>query len=107
MAIGKLSYWRQVAFRRFFFVARLGSPEHTEKVRPTILVGHYRQARPSGCATPCTDGNTKAITAEDTARENHVIRDEGVPRSPTSTLPATERWVGELLADFGGVAIEM
>ena len=26
---------------------------------------------------PCTDGNTKAITAEDTVRENPVIRDGG------------------------------
>ena len=47
---------------------------------------------------PCTDGNTKAITAEDTVRENPVIRDGGLPSSPDSTLPATEQWVGELLA---------
>jgi len=39
---------------------------------------------------------TKAITAEDTVRENPVIRDGGVPNSPTSTLPATEQWVREL-----------
>ena len=43
---------------------------------------------------PCTDGNTKAITAEDTVRENPVIRDGGVPSSPNSTLPATEQWGG-------------
>ena len=49
---------------------------------------------------PCSDGNTKAITAEDTVRENPVIRDGGVPSSPTSTLPATEQWVGELLHLF-------
>ena len=46
---------------------------------------------------PCSDGNTKAITAEDTVRENPVIRDGGVPSSPNSTLPATQQWVGELL----------
>ena len=47
---------------------------------------------------PCADGKTKAITAEDTVRENPVIRDGGVPSSPTSALLATEQWVGELLA---------
>ena len=57
-------------------------------------------------AAPCIDGNTKAITAEDTDRENPVIRDGGVPSSPNSTLPATEQWVGELLPDFAGVAIK-
>ena len=46
----------------------------------------------------CTDGKTKAITAEDTVRENPVIRNGGVPSSPNPTLPATEQWVGELLA---------
>ena len=51
------------------------------------------------------DGNTKAITAKDTVRENPVIRDGGVPSSPTSTLPANEQWLGELLPDFAGVAI--
>ena len=50
------------------------------------------------CWTPsCTDGYTKAITAEDTVRQNPVIRDGGVPSSPNPTLPATEQWVGELL----------
>ena len=54
---------------------------------------------------PCTDGNTKAITAEDTVRENPVIRDGGVPSSPNSTLPATEQWFVGLLPGFAGVAI--
>ena len=39
----------------------------------------------------------KAITAEDTVRENPVIRDGGVPSSPNSKLQPTEQWVGELL----------
>ena len=51
---------------------------------------------------PCTDGSTKAITAEDTVRENPVIRDGVVPSSPTSTLPANEQWVEEL---FGSLSI--
>ena len=54
---------------------------------------------------PCTDGNTKAITAEDTVP--HRLRDPSGGRSSRSptTLPATEQWVGELLPDFAGVAI--
>jgi len=54
---------------------------------------------------PCTDGNTKAITSEDTVP--HRLRDPSGGRSSRSptTLPATEQWVGELLPDFAGVAI--
>ena len=84
--------------KALFVVARLGSSVHIEKVRPTNLAGPYLQARPSGRATPLHDGNTKALTAEDTVGENPVIRDGGVPSSPNSTLPATEQWVGELLS---------
>ena len=45
---------------------------------------------------PCTDGNTKAITAEDTVP--HRLRDPSGGRSSRSptTLPATEQWVREL-----------
>ena len=45
---------------------------------------------------PCTDGNTKAITAED--KVPHRLRDPSGGRSSRSptTLPATEQWVREL-----------
>ena len=52
----------------------------------------------------CTDGKTKAITAEDTVPAGTVIRDGGVPSAP-KTLPATEQWVGELWPDFAGDAV--
>ena len=50
--------------------------------------------------SPCTPEPTKAITAEDTVRENPVIRDGGVPSPPVSMLPAIEQWVEELLELF-------
>ena len=46
----------------------------------------------------CTDGNTKAITAEEAAGASAVIRGwGGVHFASNPTLPATEQWVGELL----------
>ena len=56
---------------------------------------------------PCTDGNTKAISAEEAAGASAVIRGWGeVHIAPNPTLPVTEQWVvGELLPGFAGVAI--
>ena len=59
-------------------------------MRPTNLVGPYRQTR---APPPCSDGNTKAITAEEAAGAS--IRGALAPQPNT---PATEQWVGELLA---------
>ena len=49
--------------------------------------------------TGCPHGFTKAITAEDAAGASAVVRGKGVnPAPPNPTLPATEQWVGEVLA---------
>ena len=51
--------------------------------------------------SPCSPKPTRATTLRTRLSCADVIRDGGVPSSPpASTLPATEQWVGELLALF-------